>query len=281
LRIGGTTALSAQYFTGLIDEVRIYNKALTQTEIQTDMNTPIAPDVTNPTVSITAPPAGNVSGTINVTANATDNIAIAGVQFLLDGVNIGAEDIIAPYSVSWNTETATTGNHTLTARARDAAGNVTTSGNVIVNVSPDFSFTLATPSRNVEVTGTAAYTIDVAYLNGFTSSSVALSFSGLPANTTGHYLLNPMSHQGQTQLIITTNNAIPGTYPVTMTAVAEGITHTQPGTLIITAATDFALTAAPSIQNVTRGNAVTFTINLNETNDFVNPVTLYLDYLQE
>ena len=40
LRIGGTTALSAQYFMGLIDEVRIYNKALTQAEIQTDMNTP-------------------------------------------------------------------------------------------------------------------------------------------------------------------------------------------------------------------------------------------------
>jgi hypothetical protein len=59
-----------------------------------------------------------------------------------------------------------------------------------------------------------------------------------------------------------------------MTAVAEGITHTQQGTLIITGAVDFALTAAPSIQNVTRGNAVTFTINLNETNDFINPVTL-------
>ena len=29
-------------FNGRIDDVRIYNRALTQTEIQTDMNTPVA-----------------------------------------------------------------------------------------------------------------------------------------------------------------------------------------------------------------------------------------------
>ena len=32
-----------EYFTGLIDEVRVYNRALTQAEIQTDMNTAIVP----------------------------------------------------------------------------------------------------------------------------------------------------------------------------------------------------------------------------------------------
>ena len=80
------------------------------------MNTPLTPDPTPPTVSITAPAAGNVSGTINVTANASDNVGVVGVQFLLDGVNLGAEDLASPYSVSWNTTTATNGTHTLTAR---------------------------------------------------------------------------------------------------------------------------------------------------------------------
>ena len=74
---------------------------------------------------------------MNVTANAADNISVTGVQFLLDGVNLGAEDIAAPYSVSWNTLTATSGAHTLTARARDAAGNATTSAPVIVTVNND------------------------------------------------------------------------------------------------------------------------------------------------
>ena len=40
LRIGGD-AVWGQYFSGLIDEVRIYNRALSSSEIQTDMNTPL------------------------------------------------------------------------------------------------------------------------------------------------------------------------------------------------------------------------------------------------
>jgi hypothetical protein len=42
LRIGGNNPFG-EFFKGLIDEVRIYNKVLTQAQIQTDMNTPINP----------------------------------------------------------------------------------------------------------------------------------------------------------------------------------------------------------------------------------------------
>jgi hypothetical protein len=41
LRIGGNS-ISAQYFSGVIDEVRIYNRALNQTEIQSDMTAPVS-----------------------------------------------------------------------------------------------------------------------------------------------------------------------------------------------------------------------------------------------
>ncbi len=136
IRIGSNQPFG-EYLNGSVDEVRYYKRLLLQPEIQSDMNSPLAPDVTNPAVNITAPAAGNVSGTINVTANASDNVAVVGVQFLLDGVNLGTEDIASPYSVSWNTTTATNGTHTLTARARDAAGNLTTSAGVIVTVSND------------------------------------------------------------------------------------------------------------------------------------------------
>jgi YD repeat-containing protein len=94
-------------------------------------------DTTPPTVAITAPTAGTVTGTTTVTATATDNAGVAGVQFKLDGVNLGAEDTTAPYSASWNTTTATNGTHTITAVARDAAGNSTTSAVVTVTVSND------------------------------------------------------------------------------------------------------------------------------------------------
>src|SRR6185369_882597 len=130
------------YFNGVIDEVRSYNRALSAAEIQSDMNSPIGsgtpPDTTAPTVSLTAPAAGaSLSGTVAVTASATDNVGVVGVQFLLDGANLGAEVTGAgpSYTFNWNTTTAATGTHTLSARARDAAGNAATAATVSVSVS--------------------------------------------------------------------------------------------------------------------------------------------------
>src|SRR5206468_2395841 len=95
-------------------------------------------DTTPPTVSITSPANGaTASSTVTVTANASDNLGVAGVQFKLDGANLGAEERAAPYSVSWTTTTASNGSHTLTAVARDSAGNTATSAAVTVTVFND------------------------------------------------------------------------------------------------------------------------------------------------
>jgi hypothetical protein len=98
------------------------------------------PDTTPPTVSISSPTAGaTVSGSVTVSANASDNAAVAGVQFKLDGANLQAEDTSSPYSVNWDTTSTSNGSHTLTAVARDGAGNTTTSTPVsvtVTNVSP-------------------------------------------------------------------------------------------------------------------------------------------------
>jgi hypothetical protein len=140
LRLGGN-AVWSEWFTGRLDEIRVYNRALSAAEIQTDMNTAVSSsgpppsDTTPPTVAVTAPAAGaTVTGTVSVTANASDNVAVAGVQFRLDGADLGAEDTTAPYSVSWNSATTSNGPHTLTAVARDAAGNTTVSNGVAVTV---------------------------------------------------------------------------------------------------------------------------------------------------
>ena len=95
-----------------------------------------APDTTAPTVALTAPNAATpLSGTVAVSANAADNVGVVGVQFLLDGAALGAEDTTTPYSVNWDTTTAANGNHVLLARARDAAGNSTNSTPLTVTVS--------------------------------------------------------------------------------------------------------------------------------------------------
>ncbi len=95
-------------------------------------------DTTPPSsVIVTAPSAGaTVSGTLTpVSATASDNVGVAGVQFKLDGNNLGAEDTTSPYSIIWDTTGATNGSHTLSAVARDAANNTATSSGVTVTVS--------------------------------------------------------------------------------------------------------------------------------------------------
>ena len=93
-----------------------------------------AGDTTPPTVSITRARGGNGSGTVNITANASDNVGVASVQYQIDGSNLGSALTTAPYTLSWNTNNTNNGNHTLTAIAKDAAGNTKTSAGVTVNV---------------------------------------------------------------------------------------------------------------------------------------------------
>ena len=79
---------------------------------------------------------------------------------------LGAEDTTSPYSLSWNTTTATNGTHTLAARARDAAGNIGDSAPtaVIVDNQP--------PTGTVQINGGAAAT---------NSRTVTLSLSATDA----------------------------------------------------------------------------------------------------
>jgi hypothetical protein len=91
-------------------------------------------DTTAPTVSVTAPAAGVVSAQTTVTANAADAIGVESVQFKLDGQDLGAPDTAAPFSLPWDTTTASDGHHSLTAVARDASGNATTSAAVAIDI---------------------------------------------------------------------------------------------------------------------------------------------------
>jgi hypothetical protein len=97
---------------------------------------PSAGDTTPPAVALTAPANGQtVSGTVTLSAAASDNVGVAGVQFTIDGANLGAEDTSAPFGVSLDTRSLPNGTHALSAIARDAAGNRTTSSPVSVSVS--------------------------------------------------------------------------------------------------------------------------------------------------
>ncbi len=94
-------------------------------------------DSSPPNVTMTAPSNGaSVSGTaVAVSANASDNVGVASVQFLLDGVALGSPDTNSPYNLIWDTTRTTNGSHTLSARAIDATNNIATSAAVSVTVS--------------------------------------------------------------------------------------------------------------------------------------------------
>jgi hypothetical protein len=75
-------------------------------------------------VNVTSPGSNSiVAGTVTVTGSVSPlGALVTGVQFQLDGVNLGGEDRTAPYSVSWDTTRVSNGSHTLTAIARNALG---------------------------------------------------------------------------------------------------------------------------------------------------------------
>jgi hypothetical protein len=142
----GANVARREFFNGRLDEVRVYNRALTAAEIRVDMVTPVATappppppvDVIPPVVAITAPATASIlSDTVTVTAAASDNVGVVAVQFAVDGVALGGEDLTPPYTASWNTTTASNGPHVLTASARDAEGNRTTSAAIAVTVDND------------------------------------------------------------------------------------------------------------------------------------------------
>ncbi|NMO16275.1 M20/M25/M40 family metallo-hydrolase [Pyxidicoccus fallax] len=92
-------------------------------------------DTTPPAVSLTAPTSGGtVSGTVTVTASASDASGISRVEFLVDG-QVVTTVVAAPYSFSWDTAALANGSHTVAAKAYDGVNNSATSSAVTVTVS--------------------------------------------------------------------------------------------------------------------------------------------------
>ncbi len=164
-------------------------------------------DTTPPTVSITSPVSGaTVSGTTNLTASASDNVGVIGVQFRIDGLNFGAEDTSAPYSIPWDTASVSDGSHTITAVARDAAGNHTESTTVTVTVAnnappppppgtakrfeetdPSVAYTAGwAPDGSLSWSGgTAAFSTTTGAQATFTFSGPSVTWIGGRADSTG------------------------------------------------------------------------------------------------
>ena len=126
LQIGGDS-IYGQYFQGMIDEVRVYNVALTAVQIQSDMNTPIAPD-TQPPTAPTNLTATASAGQINLSWTAsTDNVGVTG--YLIEREDPGSSSFMQIGTTTSTTYSDTNnvlaGNtYSYRVRATDAAGNL-------------------------------------------------------------------------------------------------------------------------------------------------------------
>jgi len=220
-RVGGNK-LWGEWFGGSIDDVRVYSRALTATEIQADMNTavdPPPPDTAAPTVAISTPVAGaTVSGTVGVVANASDDIGVASVQLLLNGQNLGPSLTSSPYSVTWDTKNVANGTYTLTAMARDFAGNANVSSDVSVTVNnappPDTvapTVAISSPLTGATVSGTVSVVANASDNIGVASVQLLLNGQNLGASLTA----SPYAVTWDTK------NVVNGTY--TLTAVARDL----------------------------------------------------------
>lgn len=129
LSIGKMILSGENYFNGVVDDMRVYDRALDAAEVAAlAANQP-------PAVSISAPASGssfNYPANITLTANATDSDgSIAKVEYYNGATLIGSATT-APYGVSWSPSLI--GNYTLKARAIDNLGTSTLSSSVAVTI---------------------------------------------------------------------------------------------------------------------------------------------------
>ncbi len=174
-------------------------------------------DTVSPQVSITSPSnSSTVKGTVSIQASASDNVGVSSVSFKLDN-GIPVVDTTAPYQVNWNTTYSTSGNHTLTAIAKDAAGNQSIASTITVTVNnsttntgdttlPTVTFT--NPANNSTVSGTISIQAQASDNSGSIASVSFKLDNGNPVvDTTAPYQVN-----------WNTNYSASGTHTLTATA---------------------------------------------------------------
>lgn len=138
-----------------------------------------------PTAAITSPPNGSTvieGATLPITVNASDDVAVAAVNFLVNGqVAFTATASASAATYQYNL-TVPAGNSTLTlgATAVDFGGNIGTAPNVLVQVIPDPLTTVVGTVVDQNGNAVSGATVTFGTLTAITGSSGAFSLSGVP-----------------------------------------------------------------------------------------------------
>ncbi len=115
---------NATFYVAVSNSAGAVNSASATLTVSTIM------DTTAPTVSAAE---SGTSGTITLSATATDTVGVTRVEFYVDGALKGT-DTTSPYAMTLDSTTLANGTHTLVAKAYDAAGNMGTSTTITFTV---------------------------------------------------------------------------------------------------------------------------------------------------
>ena len=196
LQIAGDS-LYGQYFQGLIDNIRIYNGALTAAEIQDDMNTPVAAGTPPPTApaNLTAVASGNTI-TLNWTTS-QDTIGVS--SYVVERENPGSTSFVQIGTATGTTysDTGLTSNSTYSyeLQAVDWASNQSAVSNVAsataqFGINPNTSTTFLQPGQTQQFTANATGVIwSVNGVVGGSASTGTITSMGLytAPNSVGSY----------------------------------------------------------------------------------------------
>ena len=159
-----------EFFAGRIDEVRIYNRALSATEIQTDMNTsiaPSAPDTTAPSAPTTLTATAASASQINLAWSAsTDNVGVTGYRVeRCQGAGCTTfAQVSAPTATSFNdTGLAAGTSYSYQVRATDAAGNLSAYSSVASATTQTPDTTAPTAPTGLSATAASSAQINLAW----------------------------------------------------------------------------------------------------------------------
>jgi hypothetical protein len=145
-----------------------------------------------------------------------------------------------------------------------------------VSTSPDYTFNASPSTQSMGLTSTAQYNATVQMTGGFSPSGISLWVTGVPAGINSSFTPNPLPHEGTSELFLTGDGTTPaGSYTVMVGATAQGMSHSQTVTLIVSGQPDFSLAQTPFSQEVSAVcPGIGYQVANNPMNNLTAPVTV-------